>query len=72
MILRKPRKGDEIFYKGEFAGNVLKLDDNICVLDTLTKDGSNEHCRFIWRFVDNGKETFNNLHTIHEVQNENL
>ena len=72
MIHRKPRKGDKIFYEGKFAGNVLKLDGDICVLDILTEDGYKEHCRFIWRFIENGKEVFNNLHTIKEVQNENL
>ena len=51
---QKPRKGDPVFYRGEPAGVVVRVEGNLC-WTTATKDAP-----FIWRF-ERSRE-LNNLH----------
>lgn len=45
----KPRVGDEIRYKGERQGRVLRVEGNLC---WVAYDDGSEPAPFIWRFRD--------------------
>lgn len=51
---QKPRKGDPITYRGEPAGEVVRIDGNLC---WTTANGD---APFIWRFPRT--HDLNNLH----------
>ncbi len=58
--MSKPRKGANVYYKGELVGQVLSVEGNLCWVNYPDSMGGPNP--FIWRFLEQGEYVLNNLH----------
>ena len=54
----KPHKNQKVFYKGDYVGDVLKVEGNLC----WVKYPDNTSNPFIWRFKGTNGYILNKFH----------